>query len=218
MFSNCSFGLKSLSNAYLFNNYAIKNNTYHSFFIRMFVISELLIFLTLFIVFMYFNNSLPYFLNNLFFINSFSFDFNYSFTNSLLVLVTLSSILFSLKQLFFIMKCLLTYYKCSLIFKDLLGTSLILSFIFVLIQYYELLSQVVGFFDTILFGSIYSLLLLHCFHVILGGFFLFYLFLMLTPLVFYYNAFLFYIIQLCFWYWHLIDFVWLFIILFIYVN
>jgi heme/copper-type cytochrome/quinol oxidase subunit 3 len=168
---------RSLNNIYFYNNSFALNNTYHSFVIRAFILSELLIFFSFFCLFYYFSSNNDLDLSSFHYFNYFSFNFFYFSSHFFILLVMLSIILLNIKLLFFQLKSSLSNNNSLFVFCDILLCLILLSLFFIFTQYHEFIFQGLSLGDNVVLVCIFSLLGIHCFHVILGGIFLLFLFL-----------------------------------------
>lgn len=166
-----------ISCAYCLSFYNKLNTTYHSYIIRLVIVSEFLIFLTFLTLYLYYNSNIPCFLSGVSYLNYIKLRYNFSEISVCFVFLALTSILISLKFFFFFLKSLASSNNYSKVSKDVVVFCLFLGIFFVFIQVLEFWSFTFSFFDSMVYCSVFGILFLHGFHVLVGVFCLCFLFL-----------------------------------------
>lgn len=92
-----------------------------------------------------------------------------------------------------------------------LGLTIIFGFLFVMLQVFEFKEIIVNLYDTVFYASCFCTIGLHFRHVLLGVVGL------VIALVSGFDIFGYYRSSIVVWYWHFVDYVWLFVYTFVYV-
>ncbi len=144
------------------------SNTYHSFAIRMVILSELLIFLSVFVLSLYYSSNNYPELSFIAYLDSFKIDLVLNEVYTLCLVAVLCIILLSIKSFFYLLKSLYVYIGSSLVYKDFLICMIILSLFFICIQYYEFICSSICYLDGVNSLCAFTLLSIHCLHVFIG--------------------------------------------------